>query len=221
MSCIIPACGCWLALSQQGSSDNGSRGDVSTEYGRSMITVQLAPYRLVWLWIGDLPAPVFEPDATVEHTLPVTGRVVQSTCAAAELSIIYGPRADYGMLGATFAPIDSTQLTIQIATSVDDPSARQLWQHSQSSTRATYPFGFIGLPTEYSDGVLQGVLDAPELERLGGGSLTFACAAHNPVDSNTLTFRQLARIVVRLLQADAQTLSHPELTEMVRGRLQS
>jgi hypothetical protein len=125
------------------------------------------------------------------------------------------------MLGARFAPVDSTQLTIQIATSVDDTSARQLWQHSQSSSRVTYPLGFIGLPTEYSGGVLQGVLDAPELERLGGGSLTFTCAAHHPVDSNTRAFRQLAKIVVRLLQADAQTLSHAELTEMVRERLQS
>ena len=186
-----------------------------------MITVQLAPYRSVWLWIGELPAPCFKPNATVEHILPVTVPSVQPTCAAAELSIIYGPRAEYGFLGATFAPEDSTTLTIQIATSVDDTSVRQLWQHSQSSSRVAYPFGYIGLPAEYSGGVLQGVLDTPERDRLGGGILTFACAAHHPVDSNTRAFRRLARIVVRLLQPDAHTLSHAKLTEIVRERLQS
>jgi hypothetical protein len=77
------------------------------------------------------------------------------------------------------------------------------------------------LPAEYSDGVLQGVLDAPESGRLGGGILTFACAAHHPVDSNTWAFRRLAKIVVQLLQPYAQTLSYAELTEIVRERLQN
>jgi hypothetical protein len=197
------------------------QNDVSTEQGCNVITVQLAPYRSVWLWIGELPAPCFTPEATVEHILPVTVSAVQPTCAAAEVSIIHGPRADYGLLGATFTPEDSTRLTIQIATSAKDPSARQLWRHSASSNRVAYPFGYIGLPAEYSDGVLQGVVDAPESDRLGGGILTFACAAHHPVDSNTWAFRRLAKIVVRLLQPDAHTLSQAEFTEMVRDRVQS
>jgi hypothetical protein len=186
-----------------------------------MITLQLAPYQAVWLWIGDQPAACFKPDATVEHVLPVTVPPAQPACAAAELSIIYGPRAEYGLLGATFEPEESTRLMIQIATSVDDTSARQLWQHGKLSSRAAYPFGYIGLPAEYSGSVLQGVLDAPERDRLGGGILTFACAVHHPVDSNTQAFRRLAKIVVRLLQLDAQTLAHAELTEMVRERLRS
>lgn len=99
--------------------------------------------------------------------------------------------------------------------------SRQLWQHGKLSSRAAYPFGYIGLPAEYSGSVLQGILDAPERDRLGEGILTFACAVHHPVDSNTQAFRRFAEIVVRLLQLDAQTLAHAELTEMVRERLRS
>lgn len=72
-----------------------------------------------------------------------------------------------------------------------------------------------------TDGGLQGILDAPERDRLGGGILTFAFAAHHPIDSNTHAFRQLAKIVMRLLQPDAQELSGDELTQVVRQRLQS
>lgn len=117
--------------------------------------------------------------------------------------------------------VRNTKLTIRIATSVDDPSSRQLWQHSKASSRATYPFGYSGLPAEYADGVLQGILDAPERDRLGGGILTFACGAHHPIDSNAHAFRQLAKTAIRLLQPDAQELSGDELTEVVRQRLQS
>jgi hypothetical protein len=186
-----------------------------------MITVRLAPYRSAWLWIGELPTPCFKPDATVEHSLPVTVPPVAPNCAGAELLIIYGPRAEYGMLGASFAPGASTKLVIQIATSIDDQSARQIWQHSTTASRVTYPFGYRGLPTEYAESVLQGVLDMPERNHLGGGILTFGCAAHHPIDSNRQAFRRLAKIVVRLLQPDAHTLSHAELTKMVRDRVQS
>ena len=106
-----------------------------------MITIRLAPYRSVWLWIGELPAARFTPDAMVEHRLPATGPAVPATCAAAELLIVYGPRATYGMLGASVAPEESTKLTIRIATSVDDPSSRQLWQHTTPSIQTRTPFG--------------------------------------------------------------------------------
>ena len=185
-----------------------------------MISIRLAPYRSVWLWVGELPAPCFTPDATVEHSLPATVSLVPPNCAAAELLIIYGPRAEYGMLGASFAPEASAKLAIQIATSIADQSARLIWQHSKASSQVTYPFGYSGLPAEYSDSVLHGVLDGPERDQLGGGILTFGCAAHHPIDSSRQAFRRLAKIVVRLLQPDAQTLSHAELTEMVREKVQ-
>ncbi len=75
-----------------------------------MITLRYSsPYFVAGLWLGELPDAIYPAEAVVERVVSALADNKRPPAqAAAEVSIIYGPRAEYGLLGATFTPDGST-----------------------------------------------------------------------------------------------------------------
>jgi len=71
---------------------------------------------------------------------------------------------------------------------------------------------YPGMPLEYANSVLEGVLGAEEI--LGSGVLRFETAAHGIVSSSRRMFRQLALDLVHLLSYKVESLSEEELTTL-------
>jgi len=120
-----------------------------------------------------------------------------------------GGRAVYGLLGASFTPDNVEKLVVQLAISAN--TEKQVdW-----SLAASIDEVYAGMPLEYADSVLDGVVGAEEI--LGSGVLRFESAAHGVVGSSPRIFRQLARDVVRLLSYKVESLSEEELTILFSG----
>ena len=176
-----------------------------------MITLRnpSSPYFTSAVWIGDLPDATYLVEAVVERDLAAPGALSRpSARAAAEYSRIFGPRAHFGLLGATYTPDAARQLRLRVATSGDDGPS-----YTGSSLRPRWA-GQTGLPREYADAVIAGAALALEMDPLGSGELRFDRAVHHNVDSNNFTFQRLAMLVTRLLQPDAASMSEEELAAL-------
>ncbi|MCT7961005.1 hypothetical protein NG791_09990 [Laspinema sp. D1] len=118
-----------------------------------------------------------------------------------------GGRALYGLLGGGFLPDRSGELVVKVAVSKKDEL------EMPESLASKFDTVYRGLPGEYADSVLDGIVDAGEI--LGSGLLLCNCAAHSPVGSSPWMFRQLALIWVRLIASQTESVSEEELTRLV------
>ncbi len=178
-----------------------------------MITLRYSsPYFVAGLWLGELPNAIFTPEAMVERVIsaPSVGNRSQAQ-AAVEMSIIYGPRAEYGLLGATLTPGGSNRLRVRVAT-----TEREGPRFAGPSVRKSSWTGQVGLPREYAGAVIEGAIRTLETDPLGGGELRFECAAHHLVDSNQRAFAALAAMVARLLQPDAASMTEEQLAALAK-----
>lgn len=138
-----------------------------------------------YIWVEGIPEQfAYEPGKVFESTLLAPARDNRSICFAAIRQIyIYGPRAEYGTLGASFTPDATDRLIIQVVA-----SARQ----SADSLGA-------GLEENYAEAILHEAEQSPLLRDFGGGILRFDHALQHPIDSNEAIFRILARALVSIL----------------------
>jgi hypothetical protein len=143
----------------------------------------------------DVQAPI-----VLQHSqwFPVPGnhRVEPRRCAL-ELFVRLGARSLYGLLGASLQPKDSEELVLLISENAD---AGGLYEASLSSS-----FGDVrkGLPKQYVEALMRVVRnEEASLELLGGGILSFDCAAHGVVGSAPAVFQVLASAVISLLRTE-------------------
>jgi hypothetical protein len=141
------------------------------------------------IWIGELPDSSYTAVDVLERQLEAhKPEITKQQDAAIEMLIPTGPRALYGLLGASFKPNHSMQLVIQVA--ITDRVQQLLdWSLAKRVDEV-----HIGLPMEYSESVFQGVLEG-SLSR--SGILRFDQAAHGVVGSNSWMFRHLAKLITQ------------------------
>lgn len=129
--------------------------------------------------------------------------------AAVEMIIPSAGRALYGLLGAKFVSDRSGELLVKLAVS-ENVEAEIDWSLASSIDKVC-----AGLPVEYADSVLDGVIHSGKI--LGSGVLFFNCAAHGEIGSSPQMFRQLALRVVRLIASASmrKSFSEEELAELL------
>lgn len=188
----------------------------------AMIRLRTPSPVAIGLWLGELPEAAFV--AAKENTLELGAQPMgprPATQAAAEVSIIYGPRADYGLLGASFTPDDTQRLLAYIPELPDIPDAVDGGpRYAGESVRGHATDGRqVGLPREYVNAVALGAASALEKSLLGGGVIRFDRAVHHPVDSNARTFAALTALVLRLLQPDGASIDRDKLAALALAYL--
>jgi len=174
-----------------------------------MLTLDLGNHRQGRLWLDELPDLHYPPLRVAERTVAVPAGGSRRQKAAAELLVPMGPRAMYGLLGATHTADGSGSLRVQVVLSGADGKVYPAALAGRlDQVRA-------GLPEEYGDSVLAGVLSAEALARLGPGVLRIDCAAHGPVGSSPWLFQRLAGVVVLALTAAADVAWEEEVRRLL------
>ncbi len=161
------------------------------------------------VWLAELPQLEYQPAEVVYRDLKTNGEPRPSVRqAAVELAVPVGGRVLYGILGATLSPTPGDMICVRVLKSIDI-DVMVPW-----SLASRVDSVYIGLPDEYSAGVLEGA--SPNATILGPGTLTFNRAAHGLVGSSHAFFKRLATIVVDLLDCQMERASDDELIQFLR-----
>lgn len=166
---------------------------------RTMIEVGLGPLGRARLWDGP-EFPVFNGARIAMQVLSADATVSRpSQSLAVEVIIPRGAITAYGLLGAAFTPDGGTSLEMTVTAGTGAEFSDSL---------ATAPEEvYLGVPREYSKGIVSGFLRGVERVRpLPGGSLIFDRGAHGVIGSSPITFTSLAACVTRLLLGDRSSL---------------
>jgi hypothetical protein len=157
------------------------------------------------------PALMFEAEGVLTGETTASGPPRLKGFVTIEALVPRGARADYGLLGVAFDPggaghlraavrycsADGVRWTESLATSIDDVR--------------------IGLPKEYSDASLEGILSG--LRQPPPGSLSIAEAAHGLVGSSAAFFRRLGCVAGQLVFLDESEIVADTLAARLRALL--
>lgn len=173
-----------------------------------MITLQLTTFakaRISWRPTTTL---AFEADGLLTRDAVANSGRRPHRFLSVEALVPRGARADYGMLGVSFNPDESEKLhvTVKYCETQCEP-----WP---GSLAANIDDARVGLPKEYSEAVLEGLIAG--LRPSASGSLTLEEAAHGVVGSSSAFFRSLARAAGELLFLDDLQETSDTLLERLR-----
>jgi len=180
-----------------------------------VIPVRISQSRNAKVWIGELPNALYDPISTLEAEVRALTRSSHSSCAV-ELVHYRGPHVLYGLLGAEFRAEPSPGLRIRVGTTEEEGKV------FADSLAPKDDIVRVGLPKEYA-GVVFGefVRTQAENPQIGSGLLTVSCAAHGRVTSAEFIFRQLAKVVLRLLGFTKSDISPDNLLSLFKDRSRS
>lgn len=180
-----------------------------------MQTIDLGFHSQARVWLKDSLPIIIYPALNIITQDIQTGLTCKSGTrqAALEIFIPVGPRVCYGLLGAKFIPNDSGRLSVEVRVSTENESI------FSSSMAATVDTVKIGLPEEYSQSVIEGIVNSltnPKMiEILGSGVIGIEQAAHGELSSSKKMFRNIAATLTRLLLLE-QSSHQDEVTEIVK-----
>ena len=132
---------------------------------------------------------------------------------AVELFFLIGARHYYGGIAVTFTPTHNRELVVQV------PLTAGKGLPYEESLAGQLDTTYKGLPKEYTDGVVDGLIEAERTLFLGSGILRVNGAVHGSIGSSPWTFRKLGHIVVKLLTVETSVLSKTDLTELLRAEM--
>jgi hypothetical protein len=138
------------------------------------------------------------------------GEGTEVSCAAVELFLPVGPRAYYGGLGAIFISEATGKLRVHVAVSSDKG------QHLDEAPTGKVDTMYKGLPREYGQGILEGVMQFNEVQTLGSGTLSFSSAVHGEIGSSVRFFQRISRVVIRMLKGGTPISSEEDLKGLLR-----
>lgn len=169
----------------------------------------------VRVWLNEMPDWSYEVLNVNQRRLSTTKRQAKTAQRLALEMIVPGPRANYGALGAMFAPDDTQQLRVEVSVS-----------NNQGDIVADSLAGKIdrvrkGFPEEYVAGFLDGIVEYELLQMLGGGTLSFFCALHGEIGSSIRFFQVIGRVIINLLTHQLSSLSDEDLKEIIQDSIRS
>jgi hypothetical protein len=164
-------------------------------------------HRKARVWLDDLPEAAFNADQVIRFTVPATNSAAGiQRIAAIELMTPRGGMIMYALLGGQFTPDLSSVLGLSIRVA-DTPTA--------GSFKGTLVESFddvrVGLPSEFVDGVVQGVHMALDATNMVSGTIVINCAAHAAVGSSIVAFRGVTRSLMHLFRSASLDLDDAEL----------
>ena len=174
---------------------------------RTLMRVLELPYlRKGRIWLNELPDASYSSDSVVTHTMPADVRLRPTfSMAAVELRAPAGARSLYGLLGGVYDFDSSGTLTIEIGLSDSDQRKFIGFDDGVDDIR-------VGLPSEYSSGVVEGIRRTQNrLMDVSGGRLRITCAAHGAIGSSPSTFESLASTLLAIFHLPDRELSDENL----------
>lgn len=183
-----------------------------------MQTINLDFHSRARVWLKDKPHIIYP--ALDIITLDMITKDMQTGLAykpdrrqtALEIIIPVGPRVCYGLLGAEFIPNNFGKLSVEVRVSTENESI------FPSSIADEFDTVKIGLPEEYSQSVIDGIVNSLNnqiIQTLGSGVIKIEQAAHGEISSSKKMFRNIAATVIQLLLLD-QVSPQEEVTEIVK-----
>lgn len=183
-----------------------------------MQTINLDFHSRARVWLKDKPRIIYP--ALDIITLDMITKDMQTGLAykpdrrqtALEIIIPVGPRVCYGLLGAEFIPNNFGKLSVEVRVSTENESI------FPSSIADEFDTVKIGLPEEYSQSVIDGIVNSLNnqiIQTLGSGVIKIEQAAHGEISSSKKMFRNIAATVIQLLLLD-QVSPQEEVTEIVK-----
>lgn len=173
--------------------------------------VDIGHHRLARFWLGELPDATYECTQKVTHTLSAGGPRPDKTLnlAAAEVLVHVGGRMLYGLLGGRWQPESDSQLSVEVLVST---SNERLFPDSLAGGTDEVR---VGLPSEYIEGVLDGIdLAKGELNFVAAGKLSIDHAAHGAIGSSNAIYKHLAAALVKLFNLAQTKPSDEELAAL-------
>ena len=177
-----------------------------------MIEIKLHQHKKARVWINELPNLHLGLANVIERTVPVDRMLLSGVHkAAVELLIPTGGRALYGLLGAEFVPHERKTLEIQVPMPI---SYGELVSWSLASQIDEVRVNTL---PDFAYAILDGAFNAKEFCLLGSGELCFNCVAQGAVGSSQNVFRQLAKIVVKLLFFNEEEIVEEEIAVLLEN----
>ena len=168
-------------------------------------------YSKARIWSGELPDWKYESVEMVEREqVAKEGEGTEVSCAAVELFLPVGPRAYYGGLGAILLPEATGKLRVRVAVSSDKG------QRFEEALTGKLDTVYKGLPREYGQGILEGVMQFNEMQTLGSGTLSFSSAAYGEIGSSVRFFQLISRVVIRMLKGGTPISSEEDVKKLLR-----
>jgi hypothetical protein len=161
-----------------------------------MISVERGPVK-ARVWIQELPPAFYEVGRILEADLRVGSASGGGDLSAAVERFQAGPRPHYALLGAIFQG-DAGSQRLRIAAATTGAGERRPFPSALVSPPHS---AVVGLPEPYAEVVMDEATQCEEIRLLGGGSLTFNCAAHVDEWAAPVIYRVAVRNVARLFGA--------------------
>lgn len=179
-----------------------------------MQTINLGFHSEACVWLKDKPSIIYPALDIITKDIQ-TGLACKSgnRQTALEIMIPVGPRVCYGLLGAEFIPNNSGKLSVEVRVSTENESI------FHSSIAAQFDTVKIGLPEEYSQSVIDGIVNSLNnqmIQTLGSGIIKIEQAAHGEMSSSKKMFRNIAATIIHLLVLD-QVSPQEEVTAIVKA----
>jgi hypothetical protein len=152
----------------------------------------------------------FESTGHLTRVLEARAQSNPARFLSVEAFVPRGGRADYGAIGVDYAPAWSERLRVIVG--YGDPRGES-WPNALASTIDQVR---VGLPEEYSQAVLDGLL-AGLRSPPASGSLRVVEAAHGRIGSSPAFFRVLAGAVAELLHQ--VEMAEADVVELLEDRL--
>jgi hypothetical protein len=177
-----------------------------------MQTIKLDRHVQARVWIDENPRAIYPATEIISKNI-ANGltKKNKNKRGSVEILIPVGARFFYGFLGAEFLPNDSGSFGIELLVSTEHENIYA------ESIASEFDQIRLGLPSEYSQSVLDGAIESlaeKKLGEFGSGMLRFDQAAHSQIGSSNKFFRHIARTVVQLLMIDRSRKE--EISEIVK-----
>jgi len=177
-----------------------------------MQTIKLDRHVQARVWIDENPRAIYPATEIISNNI-ANGltKKNKNKRGSIEILIPVGARFFYGFLGAEFLPNDSGHFGIELLVSTEHENIYA------ESIASEFDQIRLGLPSEYSQSVLDGAIESlaeKKLGELGSGILRFDQAAHSQIGSSNKFFRHIARTIVQLLMIDGS--GKEEISEIVK-----
>lgn len=173
-----------------------------------IFSLNLPFYRRVRVWVGELPPCHFNPEVILEELFDGE-RDFNTTprCLTLEVLTPKGARMTYGLLGADSTPTATDKARVLV--NVSDVSEDEF----TDSLASTLDRVRVGLPLQYAESVVAEVSKVrEEATKFPAVEIQFKRAAYGTMGSDKATFRELSRVLTKLIIAENLPMTEAEMS---------
>ena len=176
--------------------------------------IALERHRSANVWFGDQPDCILCASALVVRSMSAGSTSIPAGAVVVELCVPVGPYSLYGLLGATFTPLRTADLTIRVGICESGPSYVSTLTHGADHPRVVLPRVFANTVADVAGRYQE------TGQILSAGTLSFDRAVCGDVGSAPVIFGVLATACMRLLAMDrSRKVEYQRVASIVAGAI--